>query len=103
MGKVEASVLWRDPFRVGECRANDGPREVPIHSALAGTVLRLTRGRAGDGFLIGDGADFGRTPSLTERRFDARRAGRRWAWSGRRWASTACGGGSWPRPWRPGS
>jgi hypothetical protein len=73
-----AACGWRTaaaaPSGIAECAANLGPREVPVHSALAGTVLRLTRGRAGDAFLIGDGADFGRAPSLTERRFDACRA-----------------------------
>ena len=61
-------------FRVGECAANLGPREVPIHSVLVRATIRLTRGRAGDAFLIRDGAEFGRAPSLTERRFDACRA-----------------------------
>ena len=72
--RLRVGQCGRASFRVGECAANLGPREVPVHSALAGTVLRLTRGRAGDAFLIGDGADFGRAPSLTERRFDACRA-----------------------------
>jgi integrase len=69
--RLRVAQCGRGAFRVGACAANDGPREVPVHSALAGTVLRLTRGRAGDAFLIGDGAEFGRAPSLTERRFDA--------------------------------
>jgi integrase len=72
--RLRVAHCGRGSFRVGECRANDGPREVPVHSALTGTVFRLTRGRAGDAFLISDGAGFGRTPSLTERRFDACRA-----------------------------
>ena len=72
--RLRVAHCGRGAFRVGECAANHGPREVPIHSALAGTVLRLARGRAGDAFLIGDGAEFGRAPSLTERRFDACRA-----------------------------
>ena len=72
--RLRVAHCGRGFFRVGECRANDGPREVPVHSALAGTVLRLNRGRAGDAFLIGDGAEFGRAPSATERRFDACRA-----------------------------
>ena len=72
--RLRVAQCGRGAFRVGECAANLGPREVPIHSALAGIVLRLARGRAGDAFLIGDGADFGRAPSLTERRFDACRA-----------------------------
>ncbi len=72
--RLRVAQCGRGSFRVGECRANDGPREVPIHSALAGTVLRLARGRAGDALLIGDGAEFGRAPSATERRFDACRA-----------------------------
>jgi hypothetical protein len=58
-------------FRVGACAANDGPREVPVHTALAGTVLRLTSGRAKDAFLIDGGADFGQARSALERRFDA--------------------------------
>ena len=58
-------------FWVGTCAANGGPREVPIHSALAGTALRLTSGRAKDAFLIGGGADFGQKSSALERRFGA--------------------------------
>ena len=69
--RLRVAQCGRGSFRVGECRANDGPREVPIHSVLAGTVLRLTRERAGDAFLIRDGADFGRAPSPMQRRFDA--------------------------------
>lgn len=72
--RLRVAHCCRSSFRVGGCRANDGPREVPIHSALSGTVLRLARGRAGDAFLIGDGADFGQVPSAAERRFDASRA-----------------------------
>ena len=72
--RLRVAQCGRGSFRIAECAANLGPREVPIHSALAGIVLRLTRGRAGDAFLIGDGAEFGRAPSLTERRFDACRA-----------------------------
>jgi integrase len=72
--RLRVAHCGRGSFRNAECAANLGPREVPVHSALAGTVLRLTRGRAGDAFLIGDGAHFGRAPSLTERRFDACRA-----------------------------
>ena len=70
MRRLRVAQCGRGSFRVGECAANLGSREVPVHSALAGTVLRLTRGRAGDAFLIGDGAE--------------RAAGRRWAWPGRR-------------------
>ena len=69
--RLRVAQCGRASFRVGECAANHGPREAPIHSALVGTVLRLTRGRAGDAFLIGDGAELGRAPSATERRFDA--------------------------------
>src|SRR3712207_4283503 len=69
--RLRVGQCGRGSFRVGECRANDGPREVPVHSALAGTVLRLTSGRAVDAFLIGDGADFGQSRSALERRFDA--------------------------------
>jgi integrase len=69
--RLRVAQCGRGSFRVGECRANDGPREVPVHSALAETVLRLTKGRAGDASLIAGGADFGQTPSALERRFDA--------------------------------
>ena len=72
--RLRVAQCGRGAFRVGGCAANHGPRAAPIHSALVGTVLRLTRGRAGDAFLIGDGAEFGRAPSATERRFDACRA-----------------------------
>ncbi len=82
--RLRVAQCGRGSFRVGECRANDGPREVPIHSALAGTVLRLTSGRAVDAFLIGDGADFGRSRSALERRFDAL------------WAAAV--GATWPSP-----
>jgi integrase len=58
-------------FRVGAHAENHGPREVPIHSALARTAIRLTRGRAGDAFLIRDGAEFERAPSPMQRQFDA--------------------------------
>jgi len=69
--RLRVAQCGRGSFRVGECRANDGPREVPVHSALAETVARLTSGRAKDAFLIAEGADFGHTPSALERRFDA--------------------------------
>src|SRR5215212_3407540 len=69
--RLRVAQCGRGAFRVGGCAANHGPREAPIYSALVGTVLRLTRGRAGDAFLIGDGAEFGRAASETERRFDA--------------------------------
>ncbi len=69
--RLRVGQCGRGSFRVGACAANDGPREVPVHSALAGVVLRLASGRAGDGFLIGDGADFRRSRSALERRFDA--------------------------------
>ena len=72
--RFRGAQCGRGSFRVGACAANDGPREVPLHSALAGTVLRLTRGRAKDAFLIAEGADFGQSPSALERRFDACRA-----------------------------
>ena len=71
-------------FRVGACAANDGPREVPVHTALAGTVLRLTSGPAKDAFLIDGGADFGQARSALERRFDAL------------WAAAV--GAAWPSP-----
>ena len=69
--RLRVAQCGRGAFRVGACAANLGPREVPIHSALAGTTIRLTKQRAGDALLIGDGAEFGRAPSATERRFDA--------------------------------
>ncbi len=71
-------------FRVGACAANDGPREVPVHTALAGSVLRLTSGRAKDAFLIDGGADFGQARPALERRFDAL------------WAAAV--GAAWPSP-----
>jgi integrase len=69
--RLRVGQCGRGSFRVGECRANDGPREVPVHSALAVTVARLTGGRAKDAFLIAEGADFGQARSALERRFDA--------------------------------
>jgi integrase len=72
--RLRVAQCGRGAFRVGECAANLGPREVPIHSALAGTVLRLTKHRVGDALLIGDGGDFGRAPSSMQERFDACRA-----------------------------
>ncbi len=69
--RLRVAQCGRGAFRVGACAANEGPREVPVHSALAGTVARLTRGRAKDAFLIAEGADFGQSPSALERRFDA--------------------------------
>ncbi len=71
---LRVAQCGRGSFRIAECAANLGPREVPVHSALVGSVLHLTGRRAGDAFLIGDGAGFGRAPSRTERRFDACRA-----------------------------
>jgi hypothetical protein len=41
---------------------------------LVRTTIRLTRGRAGDAFLIRDSGDFGRAPSPMQRRFGACRA-----------------------------
>jgi integrase len=70
--RLRVAQCGRGSFRVGECRANDGPREVPVHTALAGTVFRLTSGRAKDAFLIAGGADFSQARSALERRFDAR-------------------------------
>ena len=72
--RLRVAQCGRGAFRVGACAANDGPREVPVHSALAGTIARLTRGRAKDAFLIAEGADFGKSRSALERRFDACRA-----------------------------
>ena len=82
--RLRVAQCGRGSFRVGECRANDGPRAVPVHSALAGTVARLTGGRAKDAFLIDGGGDFGRSPSALERRFDAL------------WAAAV--GAAWPSP-----
>ena len=39
--RLRVAQCGRGSFRVGECAPNHGPREVPIHSALAGIVLRL--------------------------------------------------------------
>ena len=72
--RLRVGQCGRGSFRVGECRANDGPREVPVHSALAETVARLTSGRVKDAFLVAEGADFGQSRSALERRFDACRA-----------------------------
>ena len=69
--RLRAAQCGRGAFRVGECRANHGPREVPVHSALVRTTIRLTRGRAGDAFLIRDGAEFGPAPSPMQRQFGA--------------------------------
>ncbi len=82
--RLRVAQCGRDSFRVGECRANDGPRGVPVHTALAGTVARLTGGRAKDAFLIAEGADFGQARSALERRFDAL------------WAAAV--GATWPSP-----
>ena len=82
--RLRVAQCGRGSFRVGECRGNDGPREVPIHIALAGTVARLTGGRAEDAFLIAAGADFGQPRSALERRFDAL------------WAAAV--GATWPSP-----
>ena len=69
--RLRVAQCGRGSFRVGACAANDGPREVPVHTALAGTMLRLTSGRTGDAFLIEGGGDFGQARSALERRFDA--------------------------------
>ncbi len=82
--RLRVGQCGRGSFRIGECKANDGPREVPVHTALAGTVLRLTSGRAKDAFLIDGGADFGQARSALERRFDAL------------WAAAV--GAAWPSP-----
>ena len=82
--RLRVGHCGRGSFRVGACAANDGPREVPVHTALAGTVLRLTSGRAKDAFLIDGGADFGQARSALERRFDAL------------WAAAV--GAAWPSP-----
>jgi integrase len=58
-------------FQVGAHVENHGPREVPIHSFPARTTIRLVRGRAGDAFLIRDGAESGPAPSPMQRQFDA--------------------------------
>jgi integrase len=69
--RLRVAQCGRGAFRVGECAANHGPREVPIHSALVRTTIRLTRERVGDALLIRDGAEFGRAPSPMQGRFDA--------------------------------
>jgi integrase len=82
--RLRVGQCGREAFRVGACAANDGPREVPVHTAPAGTVLRLTGGRAKEAFLIAEGADFGQARSALERRFDAL------------WAAAV--GAAWPSP-----
>ena len=72
--RLRVAQCGRGTFRVGEYAANHGPREVPIHSALVRTTIRLTRGRVGDALLIRDGGDFERAPSPMQQRFDACRA-----------------------------
>src|SRR5687767_3313788 len=52
--RLRVADCGRGAFRIGACAANQGPREVPIHSALVRTTIRLTRGRVGDGLLILD-------------------------------------------------
>ena len=69
--RLRVGQCGRGSFRVGACRANGGPRAVPVHTALAGTVLRLTGGRAEGALLIAEGADSGRARPALERRFDA--------------------------------
>ena len=66
--RLRVGQCGRGAFRVSACTANDGPRAVPVHTALAGTVLRLTSGRAGNAFLIAEGADFGQSRSANDRR-----------------------------------
>ncbi len=80
--RLRVGQCGRGAFRVGACAPNDGPRAVPIHTALAGTVLRLTGGCVGDAFLVADGVGPSR-PAL-ERRFDAL------------WAAAV--GAGWPSP-----
>ena len=58
-------------FRISAHAENHGSRAVPIHSAPARTAIRLTRGRAGDAFLIHDGAESERAPSPMQRQIDA--------------------------------
>ena len=82
--RLRVAQCGRGAFRVGACAANDGPREVPVHTALAGTVSRLTGGRAKDAFLVAEGADFGQARPALERRFDAL------------WAAAAVAGAGWP-------
>ena len=100
--RLRVGQCGRNSLRVGACAANDGPREVPVHTALAGTVHRLTGGRAKDAFLIAEGADFDQARSALERRFDALWAAAVGAGRRRR-ASAAFGCGSWARRWKPGS
>ena len=82
--RLRVGQCGRGSFRVGACAANDGPREVPVHTALAETVTRLTKGCAKDAFLIAEGADFGQARPALERRFDAL------------WAAAV--GAAWPSP-----
>ncbi|HYI81885.1 MAG TPA: hypothetical protein VEX11_01595, partial [Acetobacteraceae bacterium] len=88
-------------FQVGAHVENHGPREVPIHSALARTTIRLARGRAGDAFLIRDGAESGPAPSpCSGSSTPAWRPSER---SGCRRPSTASGDGSSRSHWALGS
>ena len=83
--RLRVGQCGRDAFRVGACAANGGPRAVPVHSALAATVARLTGGRAKDALLIAGSADgTGQSRPALERRFDAL------------WAAAV--GAAWPSP-----
>ena len=53
--RLRVGQCGRGAFRVGGCAASDGARAVPVHTALAGTVLRLTSGRAGNAFVFAEG------------------------------------------------
>ena len=83
--RLRVGQCGREAFRVGGCAANGGPRAVPVHSALAATVARLTGGRAKDALLIAGSAEgAGQSRSALERRFDAL------------WAAAV--GAAWPSP-----
>jgi len=87
--RLRVGQCGREAFRVGACAANGGPRAVPVHTALAGTVARLTGGRAKDAFLVAEAADgAGQSRPALERRFDAL-----WAAAvDARWPSPGIGG-----------
>jgi integrase len=69
--RLRVADCGRGAFRIGACAANLGPREVPIHSALVRSTIRLARGRVADAFLLLDGAESERAPSPMLRQYDA--------------------------------
>ena len=69
--RLRVADCGRGAFRIGASAANQGPREVPIHSALVRTTIRLSRDKVADAFLIPDGAKFERARSLVQRQYVA--------------------------------